>query len=65
MRWLVNVANEQPDVDKAYEQATEDEDPYIDINFIFDEIWHFIKEYTNKLWIIKLYDGSNNYLLFF
>ena len=27
MRWLVNVANELPDVDKAYEQATEDKDP--------------------------------------
>ena len=49
MRWLVNVANELPDVDKAYEQATEDEDPGIDRDFIFDEMWHFIEESTNKL----------------
>ena len=49
MRWLVNVANELPDVDKAYEQAAEDEDPDIDRDFIFDEMWHFIEESTNKL----------------
>ena len=65
MRWLVNVANELPDVDKAYEKATEDEDPDIDRDFIFDEMWHFIEESTNKLWIIKLYDSNNNYLVDF
>ena len=65
MRWLVNVANELPDVDKAYEQAAEDEDPDIDRDFIFDEMWHFIEKSTNKLWIIKLYNSSNNYLVYF
>lgn len=65
MRWLVNVANELQDVDKAYEQDTEDEDHYIDRDFIFDEMWHFIEESTNKLWIIKLYDSSNNCLVDF
>ena len=28
-------------------------------------MWHFIEESTNKLWIIKLYDSSNNYLVDF
>ena len=30
---------------------------------MFDEMWHFIKESTNKLWIIKLYDSGNGYLV--
>ena len=62
---VVNVANELPDVDKSYEKATEDEDSDIDRYFIFDEMWHFIEESTNKLWIIKSYDGNNNYLVNF
>ena len=28
-------------------------------------MWHFIEESTNKLWIIKSYDGNNNYLVNF
>ena len=63
MRWLVNVSNELPDVDKAYEQTMKDEDPDIVRDFMFDEMWHFIKESTNKLWIIKLYNSGNWYLV--
>ena len=38
MRWLVNVSNELSDVDKAYEQAMEDEDLDIVRDFMFDEM---------------------------
>lgn len=41
----------------------EDEDPDMVRDFMFDEMWHFIKESTNKLWIIKLYDSGNGYLV--
>ena len=37
----------------------EDEDPDIVRDFMFDKMWHFIKESTNKLWIIKLYNSGN------
>ena len=65
MRWLKDVANELPDVNEAYEQAMEDKAPDESRDFMMDEMWHFKDKKINKLWIIKIYDSTSEYLVDF
>ena len=65
MRWLKDVANELPDVNEAYEQAMEDKAPDESRDFMIDEMWHFKDKKINKLWIIKIYDSTSEYLVDF